>query len=38
MAQYSPPPAAGPAGTRPGPVTTAAVLLFVDGALAILGR
>jgi hypothetical protein len=38
MAQYPPPPPAGsPAGARPGPVTAAAVLLFVDGGFAILG-
>src|SRR4051812_49105524 len=38
MAQYPPaPPAGRPTGARPGPVTAAAVLLFVDGGLAILG-
>src|SRR4051812_16532171 len=38
MAQYTPPPATGPVrGQRPGPVTAASVLLFVDGGLAILG-
>jgi hypothetical protein len=39
MAQYPPPPAGpGPvSGQRPGAVTAAAVLLFVDGGFAILG-
>src|SRR5207302_784803 len=38
MAQYPPPPSADrPTGARPGAVTAAAVLLFVDGGFAILG-